>query len=76
MDGRGGGDKQDRDGEGLSCWEDNVAHVNLGTKHNAPIAYALGLKLNHPIMSTLGDPRSWLEREREKLVHPWRPESI
>ena len=38
-DGRVGGDEQDGDGDGLSRWEDNVAHVTLGTETNDPLAY-------------------------------------
>ena len=38
-DGRVGGDEQDGDGDGLSRWEDNVAHITLGTETNDPLAY-------------------------------------
>ena len=64
-DGGGGRDIRDRDGEVLSRWEDNVAHVTVGTEINAPLTYALVLELRHPIMSTLGEPGTRLERERE-----------
>ena len=54
---RGGGGDRDR----LSRLEDNVAHVTLGTDPNAPLAYAMGLEIHHPIMSTLRDPGFGLE---------------
>ena len=34
------GDGRDRDGDGLSRWEDNVAHITLGTDHNSFLVYA------------------------------------
>ena len=46
--------------------EDNVANITLGTEPNTPLAFALGLEYHHPIMSTLGDPRGRLERDRER----------
>ena len=61
----GGTDGQDRDGDVLSWWEDNVENITLRTEHNAPLAYDLVLEHHHPIMSTLGDPRGQLERERK-----------
>ena len=60
----GGEDRQERERGGLSWWEDNIAHVTLGTDPNAPLAYAPGLELHHPIMSMLGEYRGRLERER------------
>ena len=51
-DGGGGGDGWDR--YGLSQWEDNISHMNLGTDTNSPLAFDLGLELHHPIMSMLG----------------------
>ena len=42
-----GVDGQDRDGDTLSWWEDNIAHVTLGTDTNDTLAYALGLELHH-----------------------------
>ena len=55
---------QDGDGYGISWWEDNTAHITLGTDPNAPLAYDSGLELHHPIMSTLGGNGGQLERER------------
>ena len=40
MDGGGVGNGRDGDRDGLSQWEDNVAHITLGTEPNAPLAYA------------------------------------
>ena len=34
--------------------EDTVVTTTLGTENNAPLAYAPGLELHHPIMSILG----------------------
>ena len=53
-DGGGGGDRWDVDRYRLSWWEDNVENFNLGTEPNAPLAYAPGLELHYPIISTLG----------------------
>ena len=60
----GGGYRRDKDGyrDRLSQWEDNVAHVALGTKPNSPVAYALVLEHHHPIMSTISYPGVRLER--------------
>ena len=60
-----GGDGRDGDEDRLSQWEDNVARVTLGTEPNYLLAYDLGLKHRHLIISTLGEPRGWLERERD-----------
>ena len=53
---RGGekGREIDGDGYGLNWWEDNVVNIILGTEPNAPLAYAPGLELHYPIISTLG----------------------
>ena len=67
MNGGGGVYGQDRDRYVLNKWEDNVANINLGTEHNEPLDYAPGLGHHHPIISTLGDPGSQLERERERV---------
>ena len=40
MDGGGVGYGRYGDGERLSQWKDNVAHVTLGTETNYPLAYA------------------------------------
>ena len=40
-----------------------MTHVNLVKEPNAPLAYAPGLKLHHPIMSKLGEPMGQLERD-------------
>ena len=61
-DGRGG-DVREGDGDGLSRWEDNVAHVTLVTEPNGPFAYAPGLENHHLIMSMLGDLGGRLDRE-------------
>ena len=53
-DGGWRGDGQDGYGDGLNWWEDNVADVILGTEHNAPLAYAPVLELQHPIMIMIG----------------------
>ena len=37
--------------------DDTVVTITLGTETNAPLAYALGLELHHPIMSKLGEHR-------------------
>ena len=62
MDGGGGGDGRDGDEDGLSRWEDNVAHVTLGIDPNSPLAYALELELHHLIMSMLGEQGGQLQR--------------
>ena len=64
-DGGGGGYRRDRYEEKLNWWEDNVAHVTLGTETNAPLIYDPVLELHHTIMSKIGDTGYWLERERE-----------
>ena len=51
--GEGGGRDRDRDRDRLSWWEDNTAHVTLGTDPNALLAYDLGLEHHHKIMSNL-----------------------
>ena len=52
---RGGGERDRRDGDGrLIKWDDTAENIILGTEPNAPLAYAPGLELHHPIMSTLG----------------------
>ena len=38
----------------LIRWEDTVTNLILGTETNAPLAYAPGLKIHHPIISMLG----------------------
>ena len=60
----GGADGWDgnRDGQ-LIRWEDTTANVILGMEPNAPLAYAPGLEMHHPIMSILGGGRCQLERE-------------
>ena len=55
-----GGYLRDGDRDELNRWEDDVAHITLGTEPNAPLAYAPVLELRHPIMSMLGDPGGWL----------------
>ena len=50
--GRGYG--RDGGGDGINRWEDTVANVILGKDPNAPLDYALGLELHHPIMNMLG----------------------
>ena len=60
----GKGYRQDGDKDGLSRWEDNLAHATLGMDPNDPLAYAPGLELHQPIMSTIGETRGRLERER------------
>ena len=62
-DGGGVGGGRDRDGDELSRWEDNLAHVNLGAYNNAPLAYATVSEHLHPVMSMIGDHRGWSERE-------------
>ena len=64
----GGGYRRERDRDGLSWWEDNVAQVNLGKEPNDYIAYALGLEHHHPIMSTLVDTGGRLEREVDSFI--------
>ena len=49
----GGGGRRYGDGR-LIKWEDTAENITLGTEPNAPLAYAPGLELHHPIMSTLG----------------------
>ena len=44
--GRGDGWDGDGDGDRLSRLEDNVEQVTLGTDHDSPLAYSLGLE--HP----------------------------
>ena len=46
---------RDRDRDRLSRWEDNVAHVTLGTDHNAPLDHDTGLEHHHLNIITLGD---------------------
>ena len=62
----GGGDGRDGDDNILSWWENNVASLTLGMEPNDPLAYAPGLELHHPIISTLGDTGGRLERERDR----------
>ena len=45
-----------------------MVKITLETEPNAILAYAPGLKTNHPIMSTLGAHRVQLDRDREKCV--------
>ena len=61
----GGGDG--RDEYGFSRWNDNLAHVTLGAEPTNLLAYDPVLKLHQQIMSTLGDPRGRLEKERNYL---------
>ena len=56
----GGGYGRDEGGDRLSRWDDNVANVTLRTEPNDPLEYTTGLEHHHPIMSTLGEPRSRL----------------
>ena len=35
--------------------EDTLVTTTLGTEYNAPLAYAPGLELQHPIMSNIGE---------------------
>ena len=67
--GTGGADRghqQDGDGNGrIFRWEDTVANEISGTKPNDLLAYALGLKLHHPIMRMLGGKVGQLELERD-----------
>ena len=51
----------DGDGDRPSRWEDNVAHVTVGTEPNNPLAYAPGLQYHHPIRSSPGGPGGQLE---------------
>ena len=60
-----GGYGRDRDRDVLRRWEDNLAHVTLGTEPNAPLAYAPVLENHHPVVIILGDPGGRLERKRE-----------
>ena len=69
IDRGGGGDGWDGYKDRLSRWEDNVAHVNLGTEPNAPLVYALALELPHTIMSKVGEHEEQLERKRERALH-------
>ena len=46
--------------------EDAVVIITLGTAPNAPLVYARGLELHHPIMGKLGEHRA---SEREVGVH-------
>ena len=59
---RGWGDGREGDGDGqlIKC-EDNEANINLVTDHNASLAYAPGLELQHLIMSTIGAHRGQLD---------------
>ena len=56
-DGAGGEGGRYRNGDryGLSRWEDNVAHLTLGTEPNSPLDYALGLEHHHMITSMFGE---------------------
>ena len=50
----GAGDRWEGNGDvQLVRWEYIVANVILGTEPNAPLAYAKGLELHHPIMSMI-----------------------
>ena len=62
MDGGVGGDGYDRDLDGLSQREDNLANAILGTEPNSTLEYDTGLELHHPIMSMLGELGGRLER--------------
>ena len=64
----GAGYKQDGYRDGLSRWEDNIAHINLGTEPNDPLAYALVLELHHPIITKVGEHKFRLERNRERAL--------
>ena len=57
MDGGGGRIQmgQRRRQRRIKLGEDDMENINLGTEPNSPLAYAPGLKHNHPIMSTLGE---------------------
>ena len=46
-----------------------MANTSLGTEHNAPLTYAPGLELHHPIMSMLGGHGGQLERDYYILVN-------
>ena len=76
----GGGGEDGRDGyrDGLNWCEDNGSNITLGTDTNAPLAYNTGLEHHHTIMSTIGDPRGRLEREREGVdgIFPFYPEGF
>ena len=61
-----GGHVHDIDRDGLIRWEDNIAHLTLGTDRIAPLAYAPGLEPYHPIMGMIREPGGHLQREREK----------
>ena len=65
MDVEVGGYGRDRDRDVLSRWEDNLAHVTLGTEPNAPLTYAPLLEHHHPVVIILGDPGGRLDRKRE-----------
>ena len=56
-DGGGRGYRRDRDrnGYGLSWWEDNVAQITVGAEPNNPLVYAPGLEPHHLIMSKPGE---------------------
>ena len=73
--GGGGGDGRDRYGDRrLIKWEDTVANITLGKYHNALFASTPGSELHHPTMSTLGENRGQLERERDiNKYYIWRP---
>ena len=62
INGGGRGDIRDGDGDGINRWEDTVAKLSLGTENNAPLDYAPGLELHHPIMSMLRKSGGRLER--------------
>ena len=58
----GGGYGWDGYGDILNQWYDIVANIILRMENNVPLAYALGLEFNHPIMSTIEGHGDRLER--------------
>ena len=64
----GGGYGWNGDGDRLSWWEDNLAHVTIGTEPNAPLDYDPGLEHHHPIISNIGEHICRLDRERDSLT--------
>ena len=62
---RGRGDVRGGDGDVLNRWEDNVANLIFGQKHNAPLASSPVLELQHLIMSMLVGGAESCQRERD-----------
>ena len=68
MGGGGGGDGRDGYGDRWKIrWEDAAANVILGIEHNASLAYDMGLKSHHPIISMLGGHGGQLDRDIDDI---------